>query len=102
MQRMLVWEINEMGNRVPKESRNLLTNMGRLGADIVDEFGNPTLQVGANETLLRGANSPENEGGNINFTINIENVDNEDRINEIVEAVRKALAWSNTKAGRTV
>lgn len=39
--------------------------------------------------------------GTNNITINIESVDNEDRIQEIVEAVEEALAFDNLTAGRT-
>lgn len=101
MQRMLVWEISEMGRRVPEESRTLLSNVNTLGTDIVDEFGNPTL---SNKLLLEsvGVNNPNNLGNNYDFTINIGSVDSEDRVNEIVEAIRNAIAWDNTTAGRTV
>ena len=51
MQRMLVWEISEMGRRTPVEGRKLLSNISSLGSDIVDEFGNPTLGVGFDNTL---------------------------------------------------
>lgn len=39
--------------------------------------------------------------GTNNITINIESVDNEDRIQEIVEAVEEALKFDNLTAGRT-
>ena len=117
MQRMLIWEVSEMGRRIPDESQKLLRNVNQLGANIVDEFGNPTLSVeaddsinnlsnmAANDIIIDNLNAKGNEdqlGAEYNFTINIGNVDNEERVNEIVEAVRKALAWSNTTAGRTV
>ena len=38
----------------------------------------------------------------INLNLEIGSVDNEDRINEIVEAVRRELAWTNLLAGRNV
>ena len=101
MQRQLRAELVEMGENIPKDGRGLLSNIGQLGSDVVDEFGNPSLELNSNGTLL---NRSDNRGvyGNNYFTINIENVDNEERVNEIVEAVRKSLAWSNTTAGRTV
>ena len=105
MQRMLVWEVSEMGKRVPEESQTLLSNIGRLGENIVDEFGQPTLGVKfddtANASVTSMANS-QRESNIINLNLEIGSVDNEDRINEIVEAVRRELEWNNLTAGRTV
>ena len=105
MQRMLVWEVTEMGKRVPEESRQLLTNVGRLGENIVDEFGEPTLGVRFDDTANASfSNLTESQGraNVINLNLEIGSVDNEDRIQEIVEAVRRELAWNNLLAGRTV
>ena len=101
MQRQLTAELVEMGDNIPKDSRGLLKNISQMGSDVVDEFGNPSLELNSNGTLLN-RNDDRGVYGNNYFTINIENVDNEERVNEIVEAVRKSLAWSNTTAGRTV
>lgn len=116
MQRMLVWEITEMGRRVPLESEKLLSNVGALGKDIVGEFGNPTLKIGY-DTLIgefgnaslslpinqTSAKNNEDEVGDVyNININIENVDRKERVDEIVDAVTQALAWTNTTAGRSV
>lgn len=67
---------------------NLSDTSTMLGSDISNSF-NPDMNG--------------NSGGyGNNITINIENVDNEDRIQQIVEAVEQALAFDNLKAGRTV
>lgn len=67
---------------------NLSDTSAMLGSDISNSF-NPDMNG--------------NGGGyGNNITINIENVDNEDRIQQIVEAVEQALAFDNLKAGRTV
>ena len=106
MQREFVAEINEMGERVPNESRLLLSNVGKLGENIVDEFGEPTLGVRFDDTanarftnLVDGSTPRSNV---INLNLEIGSVDNEDRIQEIVEAVRRELAWNNLLAGRNV
>ena len=104
MQRMLVWEVNEMGRRVPMESRDLLTNMSRLGSDIVDEFGNPTLGVDfetANASFTGGADGLFG-GQIINLNVEVGTVDSNDRVQEVVDAIRRELAWNNTTAGRSV
>ena len=103
MQRMLVWEISEMGRKTPLEGRKLLTNIGRLGSDIVDEFGDPTLGIGL-ETMNNSLASGNGNGYGqvINLSVEVGNVDNEDRVQEIVDAIRRELAWNNATAGRTV
>ena len=105
MQRMLVWEVTEMGKRVPEESKQLLTNVSRLGENIVDEFGEPKLGVSFDDTAnasFTNLTDGTPRGNVINLNLEIGSVDNEERINEIVEAVRKELAWNNLTAGRTV
>ena len=102
MQRSLVWEISEMGRRTPIEARPLLENMSRLGSDIVDEFGDPTLGVGfetMNSSLVGNA---DGFGQILNLNIEVGTVDSEDRVQEIVDAVTRALAWNNATAGRRV
>jgi hypothetical protein len=106
MQREFVAEINEMGERVPNESRLLLSNVGILGEDIVDEFGEPTLGVRfddtANARFTNHVDGSTPRSNVINLNLEIGSVDNEDRIQEIVEAVRRELAWNNLLAGRNV
>lgn len=103
MQRMLVWEITEMGRRTPLEGRKLLTNVSRLGSDIVDEFGNPTLGVGFDNTLNSSLTSDGMGYGQvINLNVEVGTVDSNDRVQEIVDVIRRELAWNNTTAGRTV
>ena len=101
MQRSMVAEITEMGQRVPTESRTLLSNINRLGTNIVDEFGNPTLGVGF-ETMNNSLANPNNGYGQvINLNVEVGTVDNTDRVQEIVDTIRRELAWNNTTAGRT-
>ena len=107
MQRMLVWEVSEMGRRVPDESRTLLSNIGRLGEDVVDEFGNPTLGLNYEDTAnasIVNNNNNNNEGNGQSIRdliLNIGSVDDEERINQIIEALRRYLAFDNETAGRT-
>lgn len=109
MQRMLLWEVSEMGNQVPVKASKLLTNINRLGKDIVDEFGNPRLDYDINDKLgnvsLTGVYDNEYGGfGNqtINLNLEIGSVDNKERVQEIVDVIRKELSWDNKTAGRTV
>ena len=68
------------------------SNMNNIGQGMVSGF-NPDLQTG-NAAMIGSS-------GN-NITINIENVDNEERIKQIVKAVEDALRFDNETAGRTV
>lgn len=107
MQRMIVWEVSEMGKRVPKEGEKLTSSLSALGEDAVDSFGNPTLGVDfddgnfANGSIDRVLNLAGQNTGDI--IINIEgDVDSNRRINQIVEAVRREISWNNKTANRTV
>lgn len=105
MQRNLVWEITEMGRRVPLESNKLLRNVSALGSNIVDEFGDPTLGVNYDDTLNANIGANANDyplQPNLTLNVTVGTVDSEDRVREIVDAIRRELAWDNTTAGRTV
>ena len=104
MQRMMIWEVTEMGKRVPVEGKRLVSNIGTLGEDVVNAF-DPNLKgiSVANNSFINGvtgSGNGVNGGGDINITINGD-VDSEDRVKFFVEAIRKELAWDNTTAGRT-
>lgn len=78
------------------ERMNTLTdktdlNTARIGEDMVSGF-NPNLNNGIDSTSAGGKT----------FNINIENVDSEERIQQIVDAVEEALKWDNLTAGRSV
>ena len=107
MQRTLEWEVTEMGENIPEQSRTLLTNIGRLGEDVVDEFGNPALGLSyedtANSSIVNNTNNTnEGNGQSIrDLILNIGSVDDEERIRQIIEALRRYLAFDNETAGRT-
>lgn len=105
MQRMLVWEVSEMGERIPEEAKDVIGNVSRMGSDIVDAFGNPTLETSfANSQLIGSSGSTSGSyvpGGDT--VINIYgDVDSDKRVQEIVDAVRRELNWNNVTAGRSV
>jgi hypothetical protein len=102
MQRTLVWEISEMARRTPIEGKSLLDNVSSLGSDVVDEFGNPRFGLNFDDANTEFANGSIMGGQVINLNMEIGNVDSDDRIQEIVDAVRRELAWDNKTAGRTI
>lgn len=120
MQRKLVKEMKDTGDRIPVESQNLIRNIGIVGKNAVKSFGNPKLNVGfdisdlndlkssqldfSNNSLLEllSSNNENNGGKTINLTLNVGTVDKRERIDEIIDAVREYFLWDNTTAGRTV
>lgn len=103
MQREFVAELNEMGERVPSESALMITNLQRLGKNVSDAFSPSFDKLSFDNSGLLTSNGNENvvvkEGDTI---VNIYgDVDNEDRVNFIIETFRKEIAWNNETAGRT-
>jgi len=121
MQRMLVWEVSEMGRRVPDEGKSLISNIGALGEDVVSQFGNPQLSVGIDDNVgdfdfntamtgtMNEALSASLDSENTGETTVVQNVtfegctfDKDERVQEILDVVRYELNWDNRRAGRTV
>lgn len=105
MQRMLIWEISEMGNRVPGESKKLLSNVSDLGSNIVDSFGDPTLGLNYEDTMnsqLETVTTGNNANGNTYNFYHYGDMDNEERMEKFVDAVYRRLHFENSTAGRTV
>jgi len=109
MQRMLTWEITEMGKNVPDDSRKLVNNIGEMGENIVDAFGNPSLSlndIGNGNGNLNDSLSNLNvlQGGiSRDIIVNVYgDIDNDKRIREIIEAVRRDLDFDNATAGRKI
>jgi hypothetical protein len=73
------------------EKHGLVDTTANLGSEMASNF-NPNLNAEADGTST---------GGNT-FNINIENVDSEERIQQIIDAVEEALKWDNLTAGRSV
>lgn len=104
MQRMLVWEISEMGRRTPIVAKPLLENVKTMGQDIVDNFGNPTLGVGLDnfETLNRGFSNGSVDHSNqydITNNFNINGIIEEEASEYIVGAVNDYIKKQNLIRG---
>ena len=104
MQRMLIWEISEMGNRIPNESKRLLSNVSELGGNIIDEFGDPTLGLNYEDTMNSRLEAVAGSGSStVNNYFNLYgDMDNEDRMEKFLDAVARRLHFENSTAGRTV
>ena len=64
--------------------------------DINDKLGNVSL-TGVYDNAYGGFGNQT-----INLNLEIGSVDNEKRVQEIVDVIRKELSWDNKTAGRTV
>ena len=105
MQRMLIWEISEMGKRVPEESKQLLSNVSNLGGNIVDSFGEPELGLKYEDTMnARLASRDDNNySGDVIYNFNLYgDMDTEDRMKKFLDYVVKETHWNNQTAGRTI
>ena len=103
MQRMLLLEIQNMGERVPETARTLLGNIGSLGSDVVNEFGTPNLDMNYSLNNQLSNNNSNNTGAFRDINITVEgDVDSDDRIQQIVDAVTRSLAFDNKTAGRII
>ena len=89
-------EIDEMDKVSEDFSKSIPVTMGTAGKNMVDSF-NPNLNDTLNGNVVSGS-----YGNTINLNLEIGSVDNEKRIQEIVEAVRRELNWNNKTAGRTI
>jgi len=118
MQRMMVWEVSEMGRRIPIEGRALLANVSTLGKDVISQFGQPKLSVGIDDNLgnldiemndvmndeLTASLNNENNGTTVVQNVTFEGCtfDKDERVQEVLDIVRYELNWNNSTAGRRV
>ena len=99
---MFEGELTRLKNAPEDMAGGITKSVHDLGTSMVDSF-NPELSydVSGNASLINAVES----GSSARFgdvIINVGSVDNEDRIQEIVTAVRRELNWNNLTAGRSV
>ena len=87
----------------------LFANVSRMGSKMVSSFkptGLNNMEIGNTELINLVGRTGTNDNNNSpqgSVTINIYgDVDNDDRMKKIVEAVRRELSWNNKTAGRTI
>jgi len=89
-------ELNAMTKIVPKFNREISSNVRNMGASVPDNFGNH--EIGSLTSNI--SNGSGGDTYNINLTVG--SVDKQERVDEIIDAIRNYLHWNNTTAGRTV
>lgn len=98
-------ELGAMEGSAESHGSGLLDILSNIGSRLTSEFGEHDLGVGFNGPQpLNYTLSPRDDMPTqvININLEVGSVDNEERANEIVELVRRALAWDNKTAGRTI
>ena len=90
-------ELDEMYRVADKFKVALPSTIGATGSSMVSEFGGNNLSITGG--AAGGLESVVDSGTVINV---YGDVDSERRVQEIVDAVRRELAWNNATAGRTV
>lgn len=78
------------------ENNSIASNIGATADRMLTNWGNPQLNVG------NGSGGGSGQVTN-NYTFNLYgDIDNEERMERIINEVRKAMDWNNATAGRTV
>ena len=77
------------------KNNSIASNIGATADRMMTNWGNPQLGVSG----VSGGSAPVTN----NYTFNLYgDIDNEDRMERIINEVRKAMDWNNNTAGRTV
>jgi hypothetical protein len=98
-------ELKEMENIAEDTSSNLPKTIRGIGSNIVDEFGEPTFNLGYEDTANAGISNISNNSntqGMRDLIINIDSVDSRDRVQELVDEIIRQLRFDNKTAGRSV
>ena len=120
IQTEMLAELKETATRIPESSHIMKRNIFNLAKDVVDSWGNPQFDygfadndfklsnysVGNNSDLTMLLNTiisllQNSNGGNFVFN-HYGDIDNEEKMERILEAIRRELSWNNQTAGRTV
>lgn len=119
-------ELLDTGKRIPAVAQGIIGNLAKMASQAVDAWGTPSFQYGfENITKKDGVNIGNIEGNDNRNIIDLLNqlldalnnksnseptltfnlygdIDNEDRMQKFLEAVRRELNWNNATAGRTI
>lgn len=96
MYNMFTGEISAMEKR--GASNDIADNMGQTAKDMVEAYGSPQFDFG---TFSVGSSSSSTQP-ETTVNVYIENVDSEDRINRLVDVIRREINWHNETAGRSI
>lgn len=98
-----VWDLLQQGGSTLMSALGMGGAAGGANLMTAEEKAYVNSLNGTTSYSIPTQDNLKSAGGTINnLTLNVGTVDSDDRVHEIVEAVRKELAWSNATAGRTV
>ena len=99
-------ELQSMDDTANVYSNRLQSVIGSMGAEIVNKFGEPSLGLRYEDTmnhqLETNANGNTGNTGNTYNFYNYGDIDNEERMNKVLDALIRRLNFENETAGRTV
>lgn len=99
-------ELDDTGRRIPTVAEKIVNNLDIMSTKAVNAWGDPEFDYGFQSTgNVVNNNIPVDSSGNasVNYIFNLYgDMDNEDRMEKFLEAVRREIAWNNETAGRTV
>ena len=99
-------ELQSMDDTANVYSNRLQSVIGSMGAGIVNKFGEPSLGLRYEDTmnhqLETNANGNTGNTGNTYNFYNYGDIDNEERMNKVLDALIRRLNFENETAGRTV
>lgn len=103
---MFEGELKRLDNLPGDMQSSINRNVSLLGSGIVDSFGEPSLGLRYEDTLNSqiengNAGNTGNTGNTYNF-YNYGDMDNEERMNKVLDALIRRLNFENETAGRTV
>lgn len=120
IQTEMLAELKETASRIPESESLMKRNIVNLAKTVVEGWGNPQFDYGFinnglkldessinhNSDLIMLLNTiigllKNNTGGNFVFN-HYGDVDNEDKMERILEFIRRELSWNNKTAGRIV
>lgn len=99
-------ELDDTGRRIPTAAEKIVNNLDIMSTKAVNAWGDPEFDYGFQSTgNVVNNNIPVDSSGSgsVNYIFNLYgDMDNEDRMEKFLEAVRREIAWNNETAGRTV
>lgn len=120
IQTEMLAELKETATRIPESSHIMKRNIFNLAKDVVDSWGNPQFEYGFADNDFKLSNYSVSNNSNLTMLLNtiialLQNlnggnfvfnhygdIDNEEKMERILEAIRRELSWNNQTAGRTV
>ena len=98
-------ELDDTGKRVPQAASRIVDNLSSMATEAVDAWGTPSFgyEFGNGKGHAGGTVATTGAGAGNNYTFNLYgDIDNEDRMQKFIDAVRRDIEWNNETAGRDI